>query len=133
MIVRLAIAFGVYCQYGRPMQLPPDGDYAVAVARGTLKPDIGFIRAGAIAVAAACGRLRSWGPILRYRQAPRSQLEPDAEGKRLADRRDFRSTSWPWWFFSLIPIGWLLADFTDGTPLDSRRPSAAGTPSWSSG
>lgn len=60
MIVGLAIAFGVMLPIRTAGQLPPDGDYAVAVAR-IFSTDVRFIGAGLLAVG---GRYQSGAAII---------------------------------------------------------------------
>ncbi|OSC36787.1 OPT family oligopeptide transporter [Mycobacterium decipiens] len=122
MIVGLLIAFGVMLPMRTAGHLPLDGGYAAAVAK-TFSTDVRFIGAGAIAVAAVWTFLKILGPILRgiadAAASARTRRQGQAVG--LTDRDIPIHVVATVVLLSLIPIGLLLAGFTDGTPIAAHR------------
>ncbi|MEB3968138.1 oligopeptide transporter, OPT family [Mycobacterium ulcerans] len=124
MIVGVLISYGVLLPMRTAGQLPQDGALADFVSR-TFSSDVRFIGAGAIAVAAVWTFLKIAGPIM----AGIAEAAVSARTRRRGEAVDLHERDIPIQLVglvvlvSLIPIGLLLGDFTDHTPIAGRAGS----------
>jgi putative OPT family oligopeptide transporter len=118
MIVGVLIAFGVLLPMRTAGHLPGHGDIAGVVSK-IFSSDVRFIGAGAIAVAAVWTLLKILGPILGGIKdavlSARTRRQGQAVG--LTERDIPIQVVGLVVLVSLIPIGFLLGDFLNGTPI----------------